>query len=174
MGRYIYFVTDNNEDSDRAAPLAVLTSLRETGRTVAFAESITGGLCAKLISDIPGASAVLRGSAVVYATYAKSTVLGVDAALIKEFGVVSEECAAAMAKGARQLFGADVAISTTGLADASPYADGRGVEPGTVCIGIADGSGVTAQTVHFGAGHTREHIRELAAARAFHLFVKGI
>lgn len=173
VGRYVYFVTHTNEDADRAAQLAAFTRLRDAGRTVAFAESITGGLCAKMISDLPGASAVLRGGAVVYATETKCTVLGVDAAIIEEHGVVSEECAAAMARGARELFGADVAVSTTGLADASPYADGRGVEPGTVCIGISDGSGTRAVTVRFGSGHTREYVRALAATRVMHILAGG-
>ena len=166
VGPYIYYTTHTNEDADRAAPLAAIARLRETGRTIAFAESITGGLCAKMITDVPGASSVLRGSAVTYATETKSTVLGVDPALVERFGVVSEECAAAMAAGARELFGADVAVSTTGLADASPYADGRGVEPGTVCIGIANASRSRAITLRFGSGHTREYVRMLAATAA--------
>lgn len=173
VGQYVYFVTHTNEDADRAAQLAAFTRLRDAGMTVAFAESITGGLCAKMISDLPGASAVLRGGAVVYATDTKSLVLGVDASVIGEHGVVSEECAAAMARGARTLFGADVAVSTTGLADASPYADGRGTEPGTVCIGIADAQGTRAVTVHFGSGHTRAYVRELAATRVMHMLARG-
>lgn len=163
VGEYIYFATKTAEDAERAAPLAAIARLRQTGRTVAFAESVTGGLCAKMISDVPGASAVLRGGAVTYATQTKSDVLGVDPGIIETCGVVSEECAAAMAAGARKLFGADVAVSTTGLADASPYADGRGVEPGTVCIAVADESGVRAETLRFGAGHPREYVRALAA-----------
>ena len=163
VGRYVYFTTYNAEDAERAAQLAAVTRLREAGRTVAFAESVTGGLCAKMISDVPGASAVLRGGAVTYATETKCTVLGVEPAVIERYGVVSEECAAAMASGARALFGADIAVSTTGLADASPYADGRGIEPGTVCVGIADEHGVSTETLRFGAGHTREYIRALAA-----------
>lgn len=174
VGRYVYFVTHTNEDADQAAQLAAFTRLRRAGMTVAFAESITGGLCAKLISDLPGASSVLRGGAVVYATDTKSSVLGVDAPIIDRFGVVSEECAAEMARGARVLFGADIAVSTTGLADASPYADGRGVEPGTVCIAVADSSGVRTETVRFGAGHTRAYIRELAATRVMHMLARGV
>lgn len=173
VGPYVYFTTRTNDDADRAAQLAAFTRLRDAGRTVAFAESITGGLCAKMISDIPGASSVLRGGAVVYATDTKSTVLGVDASVIEKYGVVSEECAAAMARGARALFGADVAVSTTGLADASAYADGRGVEPGTVCIGIADGDGVRTVTVRFGSGHTREYVRSLTATRVMHMLAGG-
>ena len=170
-GRYIYFVTDNNADAERALPLAVLSRLREAGRTVAFAESITGGLLAKMISDLPGASAVLSGSAVTYATETKSAVLGVDPAIIERCGVVSEECAAAMARGAMALFGADAAVSTTGLADASPYADRRGIEPGTVCFARADENGVETKTICFGAGHTREHVRALAATHALHMLL---
>ena len=172
VGEYVYFTTRTNEDAERAAPLAALTRLRDAGKTVAFAESITGGLCAKMLTDIPGASAVLRGSAVTYATETKSAVLGVDPAIVERFGVVSEECAAAMATGARALFGADIAVSTTGLADASPYADGRGVEPGTVCVGIADERGARTETLRFGAGHPREYIRMLAASAVMRMLAR--
>lgn len=168
-GKYVYFVTHTNEDADRAAPLAAVSRLRELGMTVAFAESVTGGLCAKMITDVPGASAVLRGSAVVYATETKTSVLGVDPDIIDRYGVVSEECAAAMAVGAKRLYGSAAAISTTGLADASPYADRRGVAVGTVCIGIARGDDVRAITLTYGSGHTRAYIRELAATRVMHI-----
>lgn len=170
--KYIYFKTENNEDADRAAELAAFTRLKNDGLTIAFAESITGGLCAKMISDIPGASAVLRGSAVTYATDTKSSVLGVSSDTIEKYGVVSEKCAAEMADGARKLYGSDIAVSTTGLADSSFYPDGRGLEAGTVCIGIAGADGTRTVTCKFGSGHPREYIRALAAARVMHEIAK--
>ena len=122
-----------------------------------------------MLSDIPGASAVLRGSAVTYATDTKTLILGVDAETVEKYGVVSEQTAAEMARGARERFGSDIAVSTTGIADSSPYGDGRGIEPGTVCIGFADGARCAAMTVHFGSLHTREYVRALAAGRVMHL-----
>lgn len=164
-GEYVYFTTENGDDADCAPQLAAFTALKEAGLTVAFAESITGGLCAKLITDFSGASAVLRGSAVTYATETKTTVVGVKPETIAEYGVVSEECAAEMAAGARKLWGADIGVATTGLADDSFYPDGRGLEAGTVCIAIADADGVETRTYHF-RHHPRGYVRELAAAAA--------
>lgn len=164
-GQYVYFTTESGDDADRAPQLAAFTALRSAGLTVAFAESITGGLCAKLITDFPGASSVLRGSAVTYATETKTTVLGVKRETVEGCGVVSEECAAEMAAGARALWGSDIAVATTGLADDSFYPDGRGLEAGTVCIAIADVDGVEARTYRF-RKHPREYVRELAAAAA--------
>ena len=92
-----------------------------------------------------------------------------DAETVEKYGVVSEQTAAEMARGARERFGSDIAVSTTGIADLSPYGDGRGIEPGTVCIGFADGVRCAAMTVHFGALHTREYVRALAAGRVMHL-----
>lgn len=140
VGEHIYFASDGIENGAyESCAYAAFRALADSGRTVAFAESITGGLCAKMLSDIPGASAVLRGSAVTYATDTKTSVLGVDAETVEKYGVVSEQTAAEMARGARERFGSDIAVSTTGIADSSPYCDGRGIEPGTVCIGFADG-----------------------------------
>ena len=170
VGEHIYFASDGIESGAyESCAYAAFRALADSGRTVAFAESITGGLCAKMISDIPGASAVLRGSAVTYATDTKTSVLGVNAETVEKYGVVSEQTAAEMARGARERFGSDIAVSTTGIADSSPYGDGRGIEPGTVCIGFADGARCAAMTVHFGSLHTREYVRALAAGRVMHL-----
>ena len=170
VGEHIYFASDGIENGAyESCAYAAFRALCDSGRTVAFAESITGGLCAKMLSDIPGASAVLRGSAVTYATDTKTSVLGVDAETVEKYGVVSEQTAAEMARGARERFGSDIAVSTTGIADSSPYCDGREIEPGTVCIGFADGARCAAMTVHFGSLHTREYVRALAAGRVMHL-----
>lgn len=115
VGEHIYFASDGIENGAyESCAYAAFRALADSGRTVAFAESITGGLCAKMLSDIPGASAVLRGSAVTYATDTKTSVLGVDAETVEKYGVVSEQTAAEMARGARERFGSDIAVSTTG------------------------------------------------------------
>jgi competence/damage-inducible protein CinA-like protein len=107
--------------------------LRARRRTVACAESLTGGGLAARLTRAPGASEYFLGSAVTYTAQAKRDVLGVSREILDGPGVVSEECARAMAAGARKLFGADVAISLTGVA--GPESHG-GQSPGQIWIGI--------------------------------------
>lgn len=90
--------------------------LRSAGLTIATAESSTGGLIAKRLTDIPGSSAYLIGGVVVYANRAKRRLLSLDEQLLAEQGAVSETVAREMAIGARTLFGVDLAISVTGIA----------------------------------------------------------
>ena len=94
----------------------VLQLCRERGLTLAAAESCTGGLIAKELTDIPGASQVFLGGVVSYTNHVKEQVLRVPAALLERCGAVSAPVARAMALGARVLTGADLALSVTGLA----------------------------------------------------------
>lgn len=113
---------------------ALLDELRGRGLSVATAESLTGGLvCARLVS-VPGASDVVRGSVVAYATDVKSSVLGVDEALLAARGPVDADVALAMARGVRSRLGADVGLATTGVAGPGP-ADGH--EAGTVLVAVS-------------------------------------
>ncbi len=165
-GKYVYAVLDRAIPGTGCAAARVLVErFRERGMTVAFAESCTGGLAAKLVSDVAGSSAVLCGSAVVYTAKAKTAVLGVPAEVIGEYGVYSEECASAMATGARQLYSADIAVSVTGVA--GPGSDGD-TPCGHVCFGIASSKGVRTVTVQFGQKRSREVIQNLAAGRMLH------
>jgi nicotinamide-nucleotide amidase len=102
---------------------AVLAALDRHGWTVSTAESLTGGLLAATLVDVPGASASVRGGIVAYATDVKASVLGVDRALLKRAGAVDPDVAAAMARGARRLLATDVAIATTGVAGPDPQDD---------------------------------------------------
>ena len=97
-------------------PRQLLGDLTERGETLATAESLTGGQLAALFTSVPGASACFLGGLVSYATAVKVTLLGVPESVIAEHGVVSAECAAAMAAGARSLIGATYALATTGVA----------------------------------------------------------
>ncbi|HEY8453157.1 MAG: nicotinamide-nucleotide amidohydrolase family protein [Micromonosporaceae bacterium] len=117
----------------------ILRRLEERGETLAVAESLTGGLLAATIVDVPGASTVFRGGLVVYATDLKHTLAGVPAGLLAARGPVDAEVAVAMAAGARERCGADWALATTGVAGPGP-ADG--VSAGTVFVAVAgpDGS----------------------------------
>ncbi|WP_426246625.1 CinA family protein [Nocardioides sp. LHG3406-4] len=122
----------------------VLDLLRGRGQTLAVAESLTGGRLAAALTAVPGASAVFLGAVVAYATALKIDVVGVPVALVEEYGVVSAECARAMAVGVRDLTGSSYALSTTGVAGPDPQ-DGRPV--GTVFVGIAGPEGVVAHAL---------------------------
>ena len=121
---------------DESLEQAVARLLRERGRTLATAESITGGAVAERMSRAPGSSASFVGGVVTYTPEAKERVLGVSRATLDGPGVVSEACAREMAAGARALFAADVAVSLTGAAGPEPHG---GAEPGTVWIGLDAG-----------------------------------
>ena len=134
------------------------------GKTVSTAESCTGGLIAKLITDIPGSSAVLSGGCVSYTNEVKRKVLGVDPKVIETDTEVSEACAKEMADGARRLFGTDLAISTTGYAGPG---GGTAENPvGTVYLGIACASGTDCIRISAPSGATRSQVRLLAAKTA--------
>jgi len=128
LGDIIYGIdTDSLENT-------VIALLKEHNLTLATAESCTGGLLSKRLTDIPGASKVYLGGIVAYSEQSKTELLGVDKELIKEHGVVSSEVAIAMADGARQKLGADIAVAITGIA--GPDTDSSGKEPGTAFIAL--------------------------------------
>jgi nicotinamide-nucleotide amidase len=124
---------------DESLEQAVLRLLGSTQRTLACAESLTGGGVGQRLTGVPGASASFVGSAVVYTTDAKRRVLGVPDDVLAG-GTVTEACALAMATGARDLYGADVALALTGAAGPEPH---DGAAPGTIWVAIADASGFT-------------------------------
>ena len=137
---------------------ALLTRLGARGWTVATAESLTGGLVSASLISVPGASAVVRGAVVVYATDLKRSLLGVDAELLARVGAVDAEVARQMAEGVRTRLGADVGLATTGVAGPDPQ-DGQPV--GTVFVAVAtpDRTRVAALSL---AG-SRHEIRAAAA-----------
>ncbi|RYV52523.1 CinA family protein [Pengzhenrongella frigida] len=122
-------------------PLAreLLAALVAHGWTAAVAESLTGGLVTATLVDVPGASRSVRGAVVAYATDLKAGLLGVDPDLLAARGAVDPEVAAAMATGVRTALGADVGLSTTGVAGPESQ-DGK--PPGTVHVAIATPAGV--------------------------------
>lgn len=128
---------------------AVVSLLRSRALTVGCAESLTAGLVAARLADVPGASAVLRGGVVAYATDVKAGVLGVDQALLDARGPVDEDVALAMAAGAARLLGADVGVATTGVAGPGP-ADG--VAAGTVVLAVAGPDGASVGGAVLGSG----------------------
>lgn len=126
-------------------PADVVGAYRRAGLTVAVAESLTAGLVTARLADVPGASAVLRGGVVAYATDLKHTLLGVDEDLLERCGPVHQEVAEQMATGARSRLGADVAVSTTGAAGPDPQ---DGAPPGTVFLAVSTASGVRSRRAH--------------------------
>lgn len=122
--------------------------LRDRGWILATAESCTGGLIAAAITEVPGSSAVFDRGFVTYSNAAKVQMLGVPMGLIEAHGAVSEEVARAMAKGALQHSGAQIAVSVTGIA--GPGGSEHKPE-GRVCFGIATADNCETRTEEFGA-----------------------
>ena len=139
--------------------------LREKGLTLSAAESCTGGLIAKRITDLAGASQIFRGGVVSYVNDVKAQVLGVPQETLDAYGAVSEPVARAMAEGCRKLCGSDIAVSVTGLA--GPEGDDRGNEVGTVYIALADSEGTICRKFSCGMGRGRGKVRSSAAQNAF-------
>ena len=141
---------------------ALVALLRERGKTVATAESCTGGLIGKRLTDVSGSSAVYLGGVISYTIDVKRDVLGVPEATLASFGAVSAETAQAMAEGVRMLLGADYAVSSTGLA--GPNGDGSGKPVGLVYLAVAASNAPTVVREYRFQGD-RAAIR-LAAAEA--------
>ncbi len=143
----------------------VLEKLKAKGLTFGCAESCTGGLIAKRMTDLPGASAAFRGGVVSYATQVKHTVLGVPEDLLEQFGAVSGPVARAMAQGARKVLCCDLAVSATGVAGPDP--DERGNPVGLIFVALSAPDGTWVRELQ--AGGIRERSRTVAASHAFDL-----
>jgi len=144
---------------------AVADLLRDSGLTLSLAESCSGGLISKRITDIPGSSEYFLLGAVTYANSAKMGVLGVPEELLLRHGAVSSEVAVAMASGVRDISGSDLAIATTGIA--GPEGGSREKPVGTVYIALVDGGGCLVQRYQFAGG--RDEVREVTATTALEL-----
>ncbi len=144
----------------------VIDILRNMKMTVAFAESCTGGLISKRITDVPGSSDVFTGGIVAYSNSVKTSQLGVSGVKLEQYGAVSPEVAAEMAAGARTKLKSDIGISTTGIAGPGGGSESKPV--GTVWFGLSDEKGVTAFSIQISGG--RELIRSMAALIAIENF----
>jgi nicotinamide-nucleotide amidase len=155
----IVFGTD-----DDTMESVVLQLLRDRGLSLGLAESVTGGLVAGRITNVPGASEVFRGSVVSYASEVKFDVLGVP-----QGPVVSEAAAAAMAVGAQRVLGADVALSLTGVAGP---AEQDGMPVGTLCVGMAIGARVETRTLRMPG--QRDQMRQMSVITALDLLRRAL
>lgn len=170
VGPYIYGIIDAR-DGEYLMEMAVLSHLLETGQTVACAESCTGGLITKRLTDLPGSSAVVCGGCVTYTNHAKTELLGVSPETIRRYTEVSEQTAAEMARGIRLRLGTDIGLSTTG------YAGPGGGTPqnpiGTVYVGISTSRGEFVSRLSLSSQQSRDYIRTVAATHAMSLVLRS-
>lgn len=157
--------------AEGTAKLHELVAARFTAaqRSLAFAESCTGGLLAARLVDLAGISAVFRGGVVAYSDDAKRELLGVPAAALEANGAVSEAVAEAMATGARSRFAADFALATTGIAGPGGGSERKPV--GTVCFALAGPGGARAWTARI-PDLGRTFVRERAVFEAWRALLR--
>lgn len=148
----------------------VIAALKARGLTLAAAESCTGGLAAKRLTDVPGASAVFLGGVVSYTNGVKERVLHVPHETLETYSAVSEQTARAMAEGVRALTGADLGLSVTGVA--GPDRDDRGHAVGTVYLALSAGTGTQTRQLHLTGG--RPAIRDRSADEMFRMLLAYI
>lgn len=154
-------MNDDKKTTAAAAARALVRHAAIQGLTVSGAESCTGGLIAKLITDVPGCSAVFCGACVTYTNEVKMELLGVSPALIAEHTEVSYACAEAMAEGARNAMHTDLSYATTGYAGPG---GGTARDPvGTVYVGISTKDGTESYRLSLPLRATRKQIRDATA-----------
>lgn len=162
LGRAVF---GEGEDTLESVVAGMLLSM---GLTIATAESCTGGLLAKRLTDVPGSSAYFLCGYVTYANTAKTDLLEVSPQLLASHGAVSEPVAQSMASGCRMAAGSDIALSLTGIA--GPAGGGSPAKPvGLVYAGMADEAGVEAMALRLGEHLPRGEIRERACSAALNL-----
>ena len=158
------------DEENRRLAERVLARARERGVTLGCAESCTGGMIAAALTAISGSSDSFVGGIVSYWVDVKEHVLGVDAELIEEHGVVRVETAEAMAAGARNTLACDYAVATTGIAGPTGAEPGKPV--GTVCYGIATPNACTSFTTR--VGDSREEVRARAVTHALEALLEAL
>lgn len=157
LGDYVYDVDSAGMED------TVFRLMKEKRLTLSAAESCTGGLFSKRITDIPGASQIFTGSVVSYSNPVKTGLLGVPAELLADKGAVSPETALAMAEGSRKLLHSDLAVGITGVAGPGPDEDGN--NPGTVFVALSSEKGAFCRKLNLGT--ERNRVRTLAVHHAF-------
>jgi nicotinamide-nucleotide amidase len=136
--------------------------LQQHSLTLSIIESATGGLLSHLITNIPGSSRYYKGSVIAYSNEVKTTLLGIDEAIIRHHGAVSQQTAEAMAEGGKKLFTSDVCLTTTGIAGPGGATSNKPV--GLFYIGLAHPMGTICQKYIYQGD--REQNKHLAANSA--------
>lgn len=165
VGKYIYGI--DVESLEKAA----IALLREKGLTLACAESCTGGLISKRITDIAGCSDVFVGGCVSYANEAKIKLLGVSEDTLREWGAVSEQTAKEMAIGVRRVLGTDIGVSVTGIAGPGGGTPEKPV--GTVFLGISTRKGEQVRRLSLSSMRSRDYIRCVSASNIFDMIISA-
>lgn len=160
----------DDKSAENAASSAV-AALKAAGALAATAESCTGGLISKLITDVPGASLVYAGSIVSYSNEIKERLLGVPPDILQKHGAVSEPTALLMARGARRACGADVAVSATGIA--GPGGGTADKLVGTVWVAISCDCWEEAFVLNLPPDESRTTIRRTTAVFALNLLAEA-
>lgn len=150
----------------------IIKLLRIKNLTLASAESCTGGLISKMITDVAGCSDVFCGGVVSYSNDVKVKLLGVKSETLEKHGAVSCETAKEMALGVRKACIADIGISTTGIAGPSGGTKDKPV--GTVYIGISFGDVCESKLLSLDPDYSRDKIRNITAQKIFELLYKKI
>lgn len=166
VGPFVYGI-----DADSMERVLVAL-LHENKLTLSAAESCTGGLIAKRITDIAGCSDVFFGGCVTYTNEVKQRLLGVSAKTLEDYGAVSKQTAMEMARGARERTGSDIGISATGIA--GPGGGSEQTPVGTVFLGISTEDGEDFRRLSLSPKRSREFIRIVSATNAYDMVIKSI
>lgn len=151
---------------------ALVAALHRTGLTACTAESCTGGLIAERITSVAGCSDVFLGGCVTYTNGAKQALLGVSGDTLEQYGAVSAQTAMEMARGARERFGADIAVSATGIA--GPSGGTPDTPVGTVFIGLSSPQGESFRRLSLSSMRSREYIRIVSSSNALDMALKAV
>ena len=165
-GKFVYGVDVGTIEN------AVVKALHESGLTLSAAESCTGGLIAKRVTDVSGCSDVFFGGCVTYTNDVKQRLIGVSAKTLEQYGAVSEQTAREMARGVRLATGSDIGVSATGIA--GPTGGTAETPVGTVFIGISTRNGEEVRKLSLSPMRSREYIRLASATNAFDMVLKAI
>ena len=165
-GKFVYGVDVGTIEN------AVVKALHESGLTLSAAESCTGGLISKRVTDISGCSDVFFGGCVTYTNDVKQRLIGVSEKTLEQYGAVSEQTAREMARGVRLATGSDIGVSATGIA--GPTGGTVETPVGTVFIGISTRNGEEVRKLSLSPMRSREYIRLASATNAFDMVLKAI
>ena len=160
------------KNTNKTLEKIVANKLIAKQKTIATAESCTGGLLSKRLTDIPGSSKYIKLNVITYSDKAKKKLLGIPDKILKKYGAVSPQTAALMAKGVKKLSGCDIGISITGIA--GPDGGSKEKPVGLVYFGLAKENKIKTQKVLFGSNSSRDEIRFLSTQFALNWLIREI